>query len=269
MNRDRAQHVVARFTISRSMHSSFSPQRQTWQQLPNACRQAYKEPSSWDYSARIGRRFTVGGRVHGVVQNDRFYAYETNGVRAREWVASIVAGQPVASVDCTNCCRPDFRFVDGDLRIVERAVELLSPAGAWDPQERAGGCCPTSGSRYTLRCALRKAAGDVTGVIPTNENENPAAVSEVAHSILDRMGTRERLFGGPPLVVYRQRADGNFLLDQQDESRNQGRLVEESSRALANSPVSCCQLASEKLGGLSLRHTQSLDSRQQVFGREF
>ena len=45
------------------------------------------------------RSFTVGGRVHGVVQNDRFYAYETYGVRARDWVASIVAGQPVASVD--------------------------------------------------------------------------------------------------------------------------------------------------------------------------
>jgi len=151
------------------------------------------------------RSFTVGGRAHGIVQNDRFYAYQTNGARARDWVASIATGRPVASVDCTNCWRPEFRFVDQDLRTIERAVELLSPAGAWDPQDRAGGSCPTSGSRYTLRCALRKAAGDVTGVTPTNDNEDPAAVSEVAYSILDRMGTRERLFGGPPLVVYNNR----------------------------------------------------------------
>ena len=150
------------------------------------------------------RSFTVGGRAHGVVQNDRFYAYQTNGQRVRDWVASIANGQPVASVDCTNCWRPEFRFTSPDLRIVKRAVELLSPPGAWDPQDRPG-ACPESGSRYTLRCALRKAVGDVTGVIPNNENEDPAAVSEVTYSVIDRMGTRERLYGGPPLVVYNNR----------------------------------------------------------------
>ena len=45
----------------------------------------------------------------------------------------------------------------------------------------------------------------MTGVFPTNEDEDPAAVSEVAYSVLDRTGIRERLFGGPPLVVYNNR----------------------------------------------------------------
>jgi hypothetical protein len=180
-------------TISRSIHSSSSPRRQIWPQQSSGSRQACKEASSSDCSARTGRRLVRKSlpsdhylsevEAHGIVQNDSFYAYQTNGVRARDWVG----------------------WRRSDLRIIERAVELLSPAGAWDPQDRAGGSCPTSGSRYTLRCALRKAAGDVAGVTPNNENEDPAAVSEVAYSILDRMGTRERLFGGPPLVVYNNR----------------------------------------------------------------
>jgi hypothetical protein len=122
----------------------------------------------------------------------------------RDWVASIANGQPVDSVDCTGCWRPALRFTSQDLRIVERAQELLSPPGDWDPQDRPGSC-PTSGSRYTLRCALRTAAGEVTGVIPNNENEDPAAVAEVNYSVVDRMGNHDRLFGGPPLVVYNNR----------------------------------------------------------------
>ena len=121
----------------------------------------------------------------------------------RDWIGSIANGRPVASVDCTSCWRPEFLFTNQDLRIVERAQELLSPAGVWNPQDRPGSC-PQSGS-YTLRCALRKAAGEVTGVTPVNDNEDPAAVSEVAYSVIDRMGIRERLFRGPPLVVYNNR----------------------------------------------------------------
>ena len=148
------------------------------------------------------RSFIVGGRAHTNVQNDRFYAYQTNGQRVRDWVASIANGQAVASVDCTNCWRPEFRFTSADLRIVERAVELLSPPGVWDPQDGPG-ACPASGSRYTLRCALRKAAGDVTGVIP--DTQDPAAVWEVRYSVFDRMGTRERWFESNSLVVYNNR----------------------------------------------------------------
>lgn len=150
------------------------------------------------------RSFTVGGRAHGIVQNDRFYAYQTNGQRVRDWVASIANGQVVASVECTNCWRADYRFRNQDLRIIESALDLLSVPGVWDPQDRPG-VCPTSAERYTLKCALRKAASDVTGVSSSNENEDPAAVSELTSTVIDRLGTRERLFGGPPLVVYNNR----------------------------------------------------------------
>ena len=152
------------------------------------------------------RSFTVGGRAHGIVQNDRFYAYHTNGQRVRDWVGSIAGGEPVSSVDCTSCWRPELRFTDQDLRIVDRAHELLSPSGVWDSQDRPG-TCPPPGNRYTLRCALRKATSDVTGMASDNENQDPAAVAEVTYSVIDRLGNRERLFGGPPLIVYNNRPE--------------------------------------------------------------
>ena len=67
-----------------------------------------------------------------------------------------------------------------------------------------------------------------------------------------------------------QRADGDFLLDQRGESRNQGRLVEGSSRAVAEVRRSTVANSRQKSWRESaFVNTQSLDRRQQVFGREF
>lgn len=140
-----------------------------------------------EIGGRVGtfRFFTVGGRAHGVMPSDRFYAYESDGHRFRDWVAAIAAGQPVASVDCTDCTRSEFRFSEQDLRIAERSLALLSPAGAWNPQDDRKPC-PAGGDRYTLRCSLIRAIREVTGRPPTNQP--PAVVWEMEYAAIDRMG---------------------------------------------------------------------------------
>ena len=148
------------------------------------------------------RSFTVGGRAHLTVPTDRFYAYVSDGQRLRDWVARIAAGQPVSSVDCTDCWRAQYRLVEQDARIVERALELVSPAGAWVPRD-LGDACPESTARLTLRCSVRKAVAEVTGLTVTTQV--PAVVWDIHYAIIDRIGDRDWLFGGPPLVVYNNR----------------------------------------------------------------
>jgi hypothetical protein len=51
--------------------------------------------------------FTSPGDDHGAVQNDGFYDTEVDGVTLAEWVASVVAGEPVDDVHCTDCGEGD------------------------------------------------------------------------------------------------------------------------------------------------------------------
>jgi hypothetical protein len=47
--------------------------------------------------------YTAPGDEHGVVQYDSFYTDEVNGVKFVDWVAQLVAGEPVEDVHCTQC----------------------------------------------------------------------------------------------------------------------------------------------------------------------
>jgi len=68
----------------------------------------------------------------------------------------------------------------------------------------------------------------------------------------------------------RSAGDGDFLLDQRSESRDHDRLVEGSSRAVAKFAGQLLPTRVRKAGRDSaFVNTQSLDRRQQVFGREF
>jgi hypothetical protein len=130
------------------------------------------------------RYFTVGGRAHGVLPDHHFYAYSANGHRFRDWVAAIAAGQPVDSVDCTDCSRTEFSFTEQDLRIVERSLALISATGAWisgDPPQR----CRPNLDRYSLECALLTAVNEVTGRPPTLRHPG---VWEVIYTAIARMG---------------------------------------------------------------------------------
>ena len=131
------------------------------------------------------RFFTVGGRDHGVLPYQTFYAYETADHRFRDWVAAIAAGKPVSSVDCRDCSQPGFRFTERDLRIAERALELLSRPGAWNPKDAGG--CPQTADRYSLRCAIGQSLRDVIGR-PLSMNTREATGIEVRYSAWSRLG---------------------------------------------------------------------------------
>lgn len=64
------------------------------------------QPSLDDIQAATPGNFnyyTAWGDGHCVTVANDFYTYQVNGVRFRDWVAAIAAGEPVADVACTDC----------------------------------------------------------------------------------------------------------------------------------------------------------------------
>jgi hypothetical protein len=53
------------------------------------------------------RTFLAGGDLHTILARPQFYTYAANGVRVRDWVAALAAGEPVSDVECTGCARPE------------------------------------------------------------------------------------------------------------------------------------------------------------------
>jgi hypothetical protein len=49
------------------------------------------------------RSYTAEGTLHCITPRSQFYTLETNGVRLRDWVAGLAAGQPVERVMCDSC----------------------------------------------------------------------------------------------------------------------------------------------------------------------
>jgi hypothetical protein len=47
--------------------------------------------------------YLAGGTAHCVTPFDRFYTYQTNGVRLRTWTTSLEAGTSAATIQCTRC----------------------------------------------------------------------------------------------------------------------------------------------------------------------
>lgn len=47
--------------------------------------------------------FIVAGADHGLMRTDAFYEYEAAGTRLVDWIARLVAGEPVTSVRCEVC----------------------------------------------------------------------------------------------------------------------------------------------------------------------
>jgi hypothetical protein len=196
-------------SISRSIHSSSSRPRRVWPQRSNGCRQGGKEGSSWDCSARTGRRLVRRSTPsdHSPSEVEPTPSSRTTAsmhMRRTEYVCVIGwdRSRPVSQ------SRPSIARIVGD-----RTPALPTRFSASSNEPSNCGRPPAPGTRRIELAAVvrrpgipelraQEAAGNVTGVTPTNENEDPTAVSTVAYSILDRMGTRERLIGGPPLVVY-------------------------------------------------------------------
>ena len=133
------------------------------------------------------RSFTLGGSHHQTLYTAMFYSYMTGRHRFRDWVAAIVAGDTVPTVDCDECRRSEFAYSATDETIIERAIELLSAPGAWSAQDPPQGPCAQLGpGRYSLRCGLWAAIQEVTGERPPMQHA-PAAVWDVMYTVAERM----------------------------------------------------------------------------------
>jgi len=129
------------------------------------------------------RSFIVGGYEHTVLTSPRFYYYEADGYRFRDWVAGILAGEPVPSVQCATCDRPSLRYTEADLALMNRALDLLASEAQWDPAHEGACPAPDAATQRSLICAVVQAA---------REDGLPAiaypAISDLYHTIIGRVG---------------------------------------------------------------------------------
>jgi hypothetical protein len=51
----------------------------------------------------VQHSYTAPGREHGILDLDRFYEIEVNGVRLVDWVDALIAGEPLDDVHCDGC----------------------------------------------------------------------------------------------------------------------------------------------------------------------
>jgi hypothetical protein len=51
----------------------------------------------------VQHSYTARGEEHQVVDIDKFYEMEVDGVRMVDWVEAVVAGEPLDDVHCDHC----------------------------------------------------------------------------------------------------------------------------------------------------------------------
>jgi hypothetical protein len=147
------------------------------------------------------RWFTAGGPDHGIMPDARFYSYNTEGHRLRDWVAAIAGGEVVASVECAECSRPGLQFSDFDVQLLDRAITLLSGPDAWRAQATPQPCTEQRDGPYSLTCAIQVAHLQLTGRTAPGRSL-PAAFLEVIFSVAARMGN-PLLTGQTPAALLR------------------------------------------------------------------
>lgn len=126
------------------------------------------------------RYFIAGGIEHTVIGTPGFYFYEADGVAFHDWMADLVAGEPVESVLCEPCSRPALRYTRADLELIDGALELLSSEERWTANDDAR--CEESATTWSLYCAVVQSARRL--------DEQPwafAAFSDVIHSVVDHL----------------------------------------------------------------------------------
>jgi hypothetical protein len=126
------------------------------------------------------RYFVAGGIEHTVLGRPGFYFYEAAGVAFHDWMADLVAGEPVDSVVCEQCSRPALRYTPADLDLIDGALALLSSEERWTANDDAR--CEESATTWSLYCAVVESARRL--------GEQPqafAAFSDVIHSALDHL----------------------------------------------------------------------------------
>jgi hypothetical protein len=51
----------------------------------------------------VQHSYTAPGREHGILEWEKFYAVEVNGEKLVDWVAALIAGEPLDDVHCDEC----------------------------------------------------------------------------------------------------------------------------------------------------------------------
>ena len=154
------------------------------------------------------RSFTIGGTEHTILQNDRFYFNQTNGVLFLDWINNILKGNKVSNIDCTNCTKPGIRFSKTDLKIIRAMKELLSDSAYWDSHDnfQQDKRCTQNSKKYSLRCALHIAIQKEQG----NMSEYPVAKAlqfAASDKMADKTGRRD------PILVQFNNANGRKFQD--------------------------------------------------------
>ena len=55
-------------------------------------------------AADVGQHsYTAPGDGHRILELDEFYELDVNGVRLVDWVAAVLAGEPLDDVHCVEC----------------------------------------------------------------------------------------------------------------------------------------------------------------------
>jgi L-ascorbate metabolism protein UlaG (beta-lactamase superfamily) len=143
-----------------------------------------------------------------VAQNARAFANEVKAASPGTRVVTPVWFDPIVL--------PERRYHSvAELRIVERAIELLSRPGAWQPYDSVErvlprlrpnialvgiNTCPAAAERLTLRCAIVRATQDVAG--GANVFGHPF-VWGLLHAIAERQGDGRTRVNG--LIAYNNR----------------------------------------------------------------
>ena len=155
-----------------------------------------------DISAAVPRFrwFTTGGPDHGIMFTSRFYAYNTEGHRLRDWVAAIAAGEMVKNVECTKCSRPGLQFSDFDVQLLDRAIALLSAPDAWLAQATSQPCTQQRNGPYSFTCAIQVAHLQLTGQTAPGSGL-PAAFLDVIFTVAGRMGDPMMTSQAPAAVL--------------------------------------------------------------------
>ena len=61
------------------------------------------------------RSYIAPGELHTIMLRPQFYTYESDGVKFRDWVAALAAGEPMSDVHCGDCTgSPEPEAVEAD-----------------------------------------------------------------------------------------------------------------------------------------------------------
>ncbi|WP_206050925.1 pectin acetylesterase-family hydrolase [Nocardioides speluncae] len=98
--------VMARFDYAYDSHAAESVEYLTGQTAPDLLALIDANDAAIEDAGVVQHSYTAPGNGHGILEYPMFYELEVNGVALADWVAALLAGQPLDDVHCTVCAKP-------------------------------------------------------------------------------------------------------------------------------------------------------------------